>query len=362
MKLRTVVVGLLSPLLLTACIGSAFKAPPPRELTAEELQAADEYLAMQTPLPANWTFTDVPFEGQGNLRVGLATPEEPRATVLYVPGYTSSAEAASDLFAAWHERGIEVASLDLPGQGGSMRREDDYQKPYTGDYSFYGRSVDEAARYVLANRESSGPMIVAGNSFGGASTLRSMADGHLTEADGILLVVPGVRPQTGRAPFFLAKWVVGRGVRKGRGSEYFGPAGPWHPDAAENFDNANCGDRPDRHFKNKYLFMKYPELRVGGPTPEFLLGMVESGEALFDDPEIENFMTPVTTVTGGRDVLINNKYAHRLCEENLGNCEVVHIEDATHCFVFEDDETQRALGDALVDLIERAENSASTAL
>lgn len=358
MGVRDGLLGGCSLLLLGACGGSTYEVPPPtRDITQAELTEAEAYLAMQTPLPTNWTFTDVPFEGQGNLRVGLAAPAEPRATVMLVPGYTSSPEVASDLIADWYARGFEVASLDLPGQGGSMRREDDYQKPYTGDFSFYGRSVDEAARYVAANRQSDGPLIVAGSSFGGASVLRSAADGGLEDADGFFLVAPAVAPALD-APKFLVKWSLKGAVNGGRGSDYLEGQGPWQPENVDDYDFTYCGDRPERNYKNKSYNLTRPEMRVGGVTAEWALGMITSGEKLLKDPEIRALDKPVTMVTAGREVIVRNEPAERVCRRGLGACEVVHLEEATHCFVAEDEGTQKDLGDALVGLLNRLNEQA----
>lgn len=341
-------------LLIAACGSGGYEAPPPtRAVTAEEIAEAEAYLAQQTPLPANWTFNAVPFEDEGDLRVGLAAPDEPSATVMLVPGYTSSPEVASDLIADWYSRGIEVASLDLPGQGGSVRRSDDYQKPYTGDYSLYGRSVDEALRYVAANRVSDGPLVVMGSSFGGASVLRSLADGLLEEADGVFLMAPAVAPALDQ-PTFLVKWSLGGEVRAGRGANYLDGQGPWQPENVDEYDFTYCGNRPERNYKNKSYNITRPEMRVGGVTHEWALGMITSGEKLLRDPEITGFEKPVAMVTAGLEVIVNNEPAHELCEEGLSTCELVHMPEATHCFVAEDAATQRAVGDALMSLVARA--------
>ncbi|GGY50429.1 alpha/beta hydrolase [Parvularcula lutaonensis] len=343
-------------LVLAACGGEPEAVEPPREPTREEIARAEAFLATQTPLPPGWSFETIPFEGDAFLRVGMASPEKPRATILFVPGYTSSPELASDFLARWYDLGFEVASVDLPGQGGSVRREDDYQKTYTGDFGFYGRSVDAATAYVASKRRSDGPLIVAGDSFGGHSLLRAAADGGLEEADGLLPIVPAVEPVL-EAPKWLVKFFVGRDVRAGRGAEYLPGAGRWSPDAWKEFNWEYCGDREDRNFKNTAIQILRPEMRVGGASKEWGLGMVRSGEQMLKDPDLKAWSKPVQMVTAGKDVIVRNEAAERLCERGMKSCELTRIEEATHCVYLEDDPTQEKVHAALLHLLSRIEEA-----
>ena len=168
-----------------------------REPTEEELAEARSYLeAYDIPLPESWAFERFDLSDGAYVRVGRAVPDNPRATLLYVPSYTSSQELVSEFLSHWYALGFEVTAMDLPGQGGSIRRDDDYQKPYTGDWSYYGRSVSEVATHIEATRESKGPLVVLGESMGGHSVLRAAHDGGLKEADALFLMVPAILPHT----------------------------------------------------------------------------------------------------------------------------------------------------------------------
>lgn len=344
-------------LALSAC-GSGPDGPKSvREPTASEIDKAKAFLAENsTPLPAGWRFERIGFEGEGHLRVGLARRKAPRGTVVFVPGYTSSPELASDFLAAWHEMGFEVASLDLPGQGGSMRREDDYQKPYTGDYALYGRAVAAGAEHIDAVRASRGPLIIAGDSFGAHSILRAAADTGLAEADALFVLVPAVIPAL-EAPKWLVKLVVGHAVRAGRGDDYMDGQGRWSADDFAAYDFSKCGNREDRNFKNAALAILRPELRVCGPTNAWGLGMVRSGEALMRSDTLADFDRPVRMVTAGLDEIVINRYAERLCRERMGTCALTRIEDATHCVYLEDDPTQARVHEALMQLSTRLAES-----
>lgn len=345
-------------LAVAGCGGAPDVPAETRAPTPEERARAEAFLAENfTPLPGGWTFETIAFGQDGFLRVGRAVPEAPRATVLFVPGYTSSPELASDVLAAWYGMGFEVASLDLPGQGGSMRRTDDPQKTYTGDFTFYGEAVSRAVAHLDAVRQSDGPLIVAGSSFGGHAVLRAAADGGLPAADALMPITPAVMPALD-APKFLVKWFVGRAIRSGRAEAYMAGEGPWQPDDFETYDSSRCGDREDRNFKNAALFITRPELRVGGVSNEWAMGLVTSGEELLRNAGLKSFDRPVAMVTAERDVIVDNSAAERLCDETMTTCAVVRLAGSTHCVVIEDEATQMALHEALLGLLRRIDPDA----
>ncbi|MCQ8186407.1 alpha/beta hydrolase [Parvularcula maris] len=344
---------LLTALLLAACAENP--APePPREPTGEEIARARAFLAEgQSALPGGWTFRTIPFGEDGFLRLGSASPESPRGSVLFVPGYTSSPELASDFLARWYALGFEVASVDLPGQGGSVRRQDDYQKTYTGDFSVFGAAVGTAVEAFDRARMSSGPLILAGDSFGGHSLLRAAADGDAEEADALFPIVPAVLPTTGKVPLGLAEFATGLAVRFGQGAEYMADNGPWVPD---RFDPATfepvCGDREDRAFKNDALMTLDPALRVGGVSNEWAYGMVRSGRDLLRSEALGQDARPIRMVLAGKEVVVRNDAAEKLCARAGENCEVTVVEEATHCVYLEEDEVQEEVHQALLRLYE----------
>lgn len=303
-------------------------------------------------MPPGWEFEPILFGDDEYLRLGYASPDQPKATILFVPGYTSSPELASDFLNHWYGLGYEVASVDLPGQGESVRRDDDYQKPYTGDFAHFGRAVATATSYLEAVRQSYGPLIVAGDSFGGHAILRAAADETLTEADGLFVLVPAVMPVL-EGPKFLVKWFVNRKINQGLGAAYMAGQGPWSADDFASYDFTRCGDREDRNFKNAALYITNPNLRVGGATHEWALGFVTSGEQLMKDPELRGLTTPVTMVTAGKEVVVDNTYSEKLCTKNMPSCELIRIEEATHCLYVEDDPTQNKVHAALETLMSR---------
>jgi lysophospholipase len=291
----------------------------------------------------------VPFGADGFVRVGRASPGEPRGTVLFVPGYTSSQELASEMLAQWYAEGWEVAAMDLPGQGGSMRRSDDPQKPVTGDYGFYARSVGTGLRHVAETRRAAGPLILAGESFGGASVLRAIHDGEAAQAEGFFAMVPALTPSTGGLPTPLARFFLGREADSTPDS-YLDGEGAWQPGSRKIEDYAFCGDREERVFKNEALFMLNPDLRVGGATASWVDGMLTSGRLVAQSEVLAAETRPVVMVIAGEDVVVKNGPVRKLCTQTMPNCRLVEIEEASHCFYLEEQAVMDEVTAALEDL------------
>ena len=342
--------------LLAACGGAPDEPAPSRAVTPEEIAEAKAYLdANFTPLPEGWNFSWISFDGDKSLRVGHAAPEEPKATVLFVPGYTSSPELASDFMARWFAMGFEVASVDMPGQGGSVRREDDYQKTYTGDFYLYGRALGAAFDHIKANRQSDGPLIVAGDSFGGHVLLRAAADGELEGADGLFPLVPGLSAYLGWVPEWLALSTIRSAAKKAGLEAYLDGEGPWNPDSWGPEAYEFCGrGRLDRVLKNQSLFVIQPELRVGGVSHEYAIGFTESGNELTKNKALQSLDIPVSMVTAGREKIVQTKDAERLCQRGMQACELLHIPEADHCLYISPQGIQDQVHDALEALYQRA--------
>ena len=342
-------------LLLTGCLQSPNFDELVREPTAKEIAEAQAYLEKyDVPLPAGWKFERLDMSDGAFVRVGRAAPQNPRATLLYVPSYTSSQELVSEFLSHWYNLGFEVTAMDLPGQGGSIRRQDDYQKTYTGDWSYYGKSVTEVAAYIEATRQSDGPFIVIGESMGGHSIIRAAHDGGLKEVDALFPLVPAILPNThDRAPLWYMRWVSGRAVRAGKGTDYIVTNGPWYPNKFAPETYGHCGKRADRIFKNEALYRTRPDLRVGGSTNEYVYGIMISADEMEVSKTLPKLNIPVTMITAGDEIYVQNEIAQKLCTEVMKTCELVHIPEATHCVHIDYAPIQEQIHDALLSLLAR---------
>jgi alpha-beta hydrolase superfamily lysophospholipase len=219
--------------------------------------------------------------------------------------------------------------------------------------------VGTATEAFASARTATGPLILAGDSFGGHSLLRAAADGDAEEADGLFPIVPALLPTTGEVPLGIAEFATGLAVRFGQGADYIDGGGPWRPDRfnADEFAPV-CGDRKDRAFKNDALMTLNPALRVGGVSNEWAYGMVRSGRMLLSQKPLADDPRPVGMVLAGREVVVRNSAAEKFCEQTL-SCQVTMVEEATHCVYLEEDEVQEEVHDALLRLFARLQAEAS---
>ncbi|MEL7454854.1 MAG: alpha/beta hydrolase, partial [Pseudomonadota bacterium] len=304
-----------------------------------------------------WIFERFDMSDGAFIRVGRAVPENPRATLLFVPSYTSSQELISEFMSDWYDRGFEVTAMDLPGQGGSIRRKDDYQKTYTGDWSYYGKSVSEVATHIHATRESAGPLIVIGESMGGHAVIRAAHDDGLQEIDGLFPLVPAILPNThNRAPLWYMRQLTRRAVRSGEGSDYIVTEGPWYPGERDSELDDLCGREESRMFKNEALYRTRPDLRVGGATNEYIHGLLMSADQMKASETLPELDIPVTLITAGDEIYVQNAIAEKLCTDVMTTCELVHIEDATHCVHVDPTSVHDQIYEALERLLIRIQN------
>lgn len=355
------ILALFLSVLCVGCVSAPDYAQLVREPTAEEVAQAQAYLdEHDVPLPSTWRFERFVMSEGAYIRVGRAVPNAPAATLLFVPSYTSSQELASELISDWYRMGFEVTAMDLPGQGGSIRRDDDPQKPFTGDWSFYGQSVSEVVRYIAETRVSTGPFILIGESMGGHAVLRAAHDGGLAPIDGLLPLVPAILPHThNRPPLFFMRWESRRQVKAGRGAAYVIGEGPWYPGERDSRPEDLCGRERSRTFKNEALYRTRPDLRVGGATNAYLNGLFVSADELVSSTTLPAVQIPTTLVTAEDEIYVQNAIAETICTDVMTSCEHVHIETATHCLHVDPTEVHERVHAALSSLVARAKAAAT---
>ena len=345
--------AILAGIVLLACVIDLLGQRPgdyrPYEASEAQLAEGDAYLAVNlAPLPDGWTWARRAVPG-GYVRTGEAgVPGAP--TVLFVPGFTGTAEQYADYYAAWRARGWRVVSLDLPGQGGSMRRPHvpgewgNPELPWSDDFGAYA----DAIAPVLTEEAARGPLVVVGESFGGHVVLRALAEG--AHADAAVLVVPALDAETNDVPRALALGVAHTAKALGFGGAYAAGTGPWAPGAGLGDGKVGrCGDRMDRLGVQAALYAREPSLRVSGPNWGWLAGLQASGARLAKPDAMASVTLPVLMVQSGQDQVVRNERAAAACAA-MSACMRMVWDDTSHCLGVEEQEIQ----DRLHGVIERA--------
>ena len=296
---------------------------------------AQAYLdANLAPLPDGWAWETVEGE-DARLRLGHAGLTGADGVILFVPGFTSTAEIYAETYADWRAAGFGVASLDLPGQGRSERRPGDPEKPWAGRFGGpalygYGRAVRDGVRALAAMTDA--PIVLVGESLGGHAALRAAAD-HDLPIEALVLEVPGIEATLPRG----TETVTGLLARLGYRDAYGPGQSRWTRTVFDApYDIARCGDRDDRRFILGALYAVDPTYRVGGATNGWVRDFQASGRQLREPGALDRVDVPVLTILAGRDVIVENDAAEEACA-NMADCRIAVIEEASHCLPAEDE-------------------------
>lgn len=337
-------------LLSLACAAALIGDPPryaPSPVTQTDRDRASAYLAENLPELPDWSWQNVPFKG-GFVRTGSSGNKDANVTILFIPGYTGSIEFYSGFYQPWYERGYRVMALDLPGQGGSSRRADNPEKPWTGNFAEYGDIVAHTIRVL--DKEVSGKLIIVGDSFGSHAALRAITDHPDLPVDGLVAMVPALEIYTPGSPEWAAKGYARLMTMIGMGRLYAPGQTNWAVDWRIDPETFRCGQRADRVFLNESLFSLRPTFRVGGVTNEWVTGLESSGKAISENG---SFNIPVTFVLAAKDQIVNGERARKLCTDNPETCRLVTLPAAEHCILLEDEDTIDVVLGTIDQLVEQ---------
>lgn len=322
----------------------------PHEPSDEYLKRSAAYLVPD--LPPDWTYHMHEAEDGLKVRWGeTGNRAGGRATVLFIPGYTSTLDIHGDHIYGLASRGYHVVGIDLRGQGGSERhRESHPEKLWAENFGVYSDDVAEIIR--AKNFGTDRPLILLGSSFGGHAALRAAAD-HDVPIAGMVLLAPAYAPNT--APYTLAQTKrLGKiAVSIGRSEEYAPGQGNWKPDSQDLTLPSDCASYPPRLYMRDAIFVRHPEQRVGGVTNQWVYGMITSGEYLREDEVEAKIDMPITMIAAERDVIIDSKVSEDACTDGLPNCTLKIYPDTGHCLTLENDDVLTKIYDDVDEIFEQ---------
>ena len=309
-------------------------------------------LAYPVPdLPADWTTRKIAMADGTKIHVGQSgNRETAKATLLFVPGYTSAIDFYGDQYDMLTARGFHLVAMDLRGQGRSGRhRESHPQKMYVKDFSVYG---DDIAQVITALDLAGGkPLVLMGMSLGGAAVTRAAQD-HDTGAEALLLLAPAYRPFTPPYDFEQGKRIVALGRMFGKSERYLAGQTDWVPDGLDMTVPTDCGRYPPRLYTRDAMYMREPSLMVGGMTFSLLGEMLENGEIVTQPDRLAAMDMPVTIVLPERDVIVDSTIAEAACN-GMADCKATEIPESGHCLTLENDDVLNAMWDEAEGLLGR---------
>jgi alpha-beta hydrolase superfamily lysophospholipase len=206
--------------------------------TPEQSYLSDSAAYIVPPMPKDWAWEYFTASDGTKIRWGETAADGGKATVLLLPGYTSSMDMYGEHMSMLAARGYHAVGLDLRGQGGSDRhRSKQPEKLYAKNFGVY--SDDVAAFIAAQNWDADTPLMVLGSSFGGHVALRVVGD-HKTAIAGLVLLAPAYVPNTAPFPLGLTKTITGIAKLIGKDNRYAPGQGEWRPDGTDLTVGSDC--------------------------------------------------------------------------------------------------------------------------
>ncbi len=324
----------------------------PYQVSAEYQAQVDAFYLPN--MPPDWQWKNFQAADGTNLRWGeTGNATAAKATLVLVPGYTATMSMYAEHVDMLARRGYHVVGIDMRGQGGSERyRKHQPEKLWVDDFKVYS---DDLAAFIntLPNSDEK-PIIPVGMSFGGHVSLR-MAGDHPGLVDGIFLLAPAIKPNTGDMTFEQAAKLMGWARRLGKSKRYLQGNENWKP-FREDLSVANidlCASNPKRLPNRDVVFTRNPAERVGGVTAQWGAEFFESSEYIRAEGYLEKVTLPVVMVSAEVDHFVITDVNQAACDSRLPNCERLDLRDAGHCLMQESDKHLNEMFDSLDALLKR---------
>ena len=324
-----------------------------REAPAPDVPIPDDATAvLEDPrfaLPEGWTWEQLE-SGDGTVRWGHTQPENARAVVLFLPGYSAPLELYFEAFSILREAGYAVVAMDWPAQGASSRGTSNPQKIHATSRLDGHVAAAEAISREMDRRFAGVPRMLVGLSMGAQLGTRLVSGSGRFEA--AALITPAYGLANGRpsgAELFVLKTLSTLGF----GDRYAPGATDWSFDMDAHTGASSECSHPNDRTKLFYASMVANErIKVGGMSNAFALALIESGRLASSDAVLDGVKIPVWMPLAEDDRFVDNAAAAVACQR-LKDCEQKVYAEARHCLFEEADDWYQPFMADLVDFLDR---------
>ncbi len=302
------------------------------------------------PLPDGWLWDKYTLSEDTFLRFGRVETENAKATLLFVPGYAMSIEMYGDYFSKLQARGYSVISVDLRGQGGSSRHfKKQPERMWVKDFGVYS---DDLARFITdLDIPQNQQLLLVGDSFGGHVSFRAVGDHKDLPVDKLALLVPAFELNTGDMSKSTVKTITTIAKLLGKSDAYAMGQNNWSPYTLDLSSSNPCGTHPEKLHIKDVVYAANSNIRVGGPTNNWIDGIIKSGDHILDDDYLKNTTLPMAIINVDDDAYIKAKTANMACTDKIPNCTLVVPEKTRHCILLEREDVMTQILDAFDALL-----------
>jgi len=284
-----------------------------------------------TPMPPDWRFKDFNTADGRRLRWGeTGNQGAAKASLALVPGYSGTLEMYGEQIDMLAERGYHVIGFEPRGMGGGDR-DNPKQPEQMNPSDFKTYSDDFAAFYKAHIAPLEGDKAVLALSFGAHLSMRAVAE-HDLDVQAFVASAPALRLLTG-SDISFEKAVKGMKLMRilGRGEYVLPGTGNWAPYSDDLTLTKECGSHPARLYRRDVILADRPDLRIGGPTINWVLELTQSGNGyMVSDDFKKGFDVPSRFILADTDRIIDSGYAEDLCND-IATCEQ---KETRSCFGF----------------------------
>lgn len=287
--------------------------------------------------PPGWQWTNINPRGEQILRVGWASPANPRALAVVLPGLSEYCEKYFEVVRDLLARNIAAVVVDWRGQGLSWRHLPDRMKRHHDDFS--DDIADAAALVKLIDAVPSLktlPRFVLGHSMGGHIALRLMHDDKPDFRCAVLTSpMMGINLPMGAENMF--RHITDAFALFGMKEHYVPGSSAWSPAIFHHNISLLTSD-PERRDMQWHWLNENTDLRMGGLTYGWLRAALASTHLTTHNPAwLKGISVPCLIVMAEREMIVSNT-AIRAGAHALPNVELVEVKGALHEILMEKDQ------------------------
>ena len=265
-----------------------------------------------------------------------------KASIVLIHGHREFLEKYTEFIEAFQNRGFNVYSFDLRGQGLSERNLENHSKSHTPDFDRLVFDIEDFINKQVKPDTLGHPLYMVAHSMGAHLGLRYLHD-HPEMFDKAVLLSPFTDLNIGSTFFTgLAKAFFKMANIFGL-SENFALGQDKHKDMVDHpYAISRLTHDEKRYYKSQDAIAQNQNLFIGGVTYGWLNGAIDSIQVLHQDYYMEKIKTPILCLMAGEDKVVDNDVTIELINKTA-NSLIVSITGARHEIYRETDDVQKIL-------------------
>ena len=279
---------------------------------------------------------------------GASAHEEPRGSLLFLPGRGDAYEKYLETLDHWHRLGWQVTALDWRGQAGSGRLAQDSGVGHVGDFAVW--IEDLAAFWAEWAATHPGPRVVVAHSMGGHLALRALAERRIDPVAVVLtapmlgFTAPGPRALLHGVAKLMCR--IGDPERKAwKISE--------KPGVGLGSRQTLLTHDPERYADEMAWREQRPELQLGPGSWRWVERAYASFERLDQPGLLETVQTPVLLLATRADGLVSWRAIERAAKRLPRAQFVLYGKEAAHELLRETDAVRTRVIRTIDDFLDR---------